>query len=85
MTKRIGGRQTSGSGNQTMKGDVRIPGKERIECKSTIHGSFGLTREMIHKIESAAASTGETWAIQIDYLRPDGKVERSVIVRPFNE
>ena len=54
-----GGRQTPGSGNQKVKGDVRVKGFMRIEAKTTKHMSFTVTAEHISKIRNSVTATGE--------------------------
>lgn len=53
--KRTGGRVTPGSGNQPgIKGDVRVEGSARIECKCTTAKSYSLKLVDLMKIEEAA-------------------------------
>ena len=68
VARRLSGQVTIGSGNKDIKGDVRIKGVARIECKCTQAKSFSITREMARKIEEAALGAGEVPAIQIDFL-----------------
>jgi len=64
-------RVTRGSGNQHERGDVRVTGILRIECKTTIKDSFRVTKEMLHKIKTAAFGSGEVPAIVIEFLDAD--------------
>ncbi len=66
VAKRVGGRRTKRSGAGDEKGDVRLNGKLRIECKTTKHSSFRVTTDMIDKIEDAACSAGELPVIEIE-------------------
>lgn len=73
--KRVGGRQTASSGNKWYdKGDVRLKGVTRIECKTTKHASFSVTLEMIDKIEAAVAGAGEVPVIEIELALGQAKV-----------
>lgn len=71
----------SGAGRQ--KGDVRIGGIARIECKATQKKSFSITREMLDKIDSAAGATDEFPVIQVDFVDGKGNVTDSVAVVPM--
>lgn len=65
--KRTGGRLTPGSGNQPgAKGDVRVLGSARIECKCTTAMSFRLKLEDLMKIERAGES-GENPILEIEF------------------
>lgn len=59
IAKRVGGRTTKQSGAGPEKGDARLGGVMRIECKTTKHSSFRVTTDMINRIEDAACSAGE--------------------------
>lgn len=66
---RLGGRTTKASGAGLFeKGDVRLTGLARIECKTTKHASFSVTTEIIDKIEGQAAMAGEIPVIEVDLL-----------------
>lgn len=80
----LGGKPTPRSGaGDFVKGDVRVKGLARIECKGTRHGSFSVTRDMVRKIEEAALGSAEMPCIQIDFLDANGAVESSVAVVPL--
>jgi hypothetical protein len=64
--KRVNGKLTKASGAQAEKGDVRLKGFVRIEAKTTAHSSFSVTKEMVEKIENAAAGAGEIPVIVIE-------------------
>jgi hypothetical protein len=81
LAKKLGGAVTPGSGNGTQKGDVRVRGVLRVECKTTKHASFSVTTEMLDKIEEAALSHGELPAMLVEFCIP-GKRPREVAVVP---
>lgn len=83
VAKRFKGSVTPGSGNgKHHKGDVRVKGVIRIECKTTKNKSFSVTREMISKIEDAALPNNEIPAIIIEFIDEDGKPQAEVAVLP---
>lgn len=75
LAKRHGGFKTPGSGSKRQKGDIRISGIARIECKATSRKSFSVTREMLDKIEDAVEATGELPILQVEFLDKNGKVD----------
>lgn len=83
VAERLGGETVVGSGAGRMKGDVRLKGLARIECKTTMAKSYALTRETIDKVENAGTGAGEVPAIVVDFIRGDGTVEHSVAVIPM--
>lgn len=82
LAKRIGGNVTPGSGNGSIKGDVRKRGIVRIEAKTTKRRSFSVTLDMIDKIESAALPSGEMPVLVIEFIDEQGKPIRDVAVVP---
>lgn len=64
--KRTGGKRTPASGAGPQKGDVRLKGFLRIECKTTRHASFSVTSEMLDKLEAAAAPAGEVPMLEVE-------------------
>ena len=76
------GAVVKGSGCGTVKGDVRIEGVARIECKTTTRKSFSVTREMINKIEDAALMSGEAPALIVEFIDDHGTKEQEVAVVP---
>jgi hypothetical protein len=68
---RLGGTTTPGSGSKDVKGDVRVRGKLRVECKATSNKSFSFTRDMADAIESAGMTAGEYPAIEVEFLPID--------------
>jgi hypothetical protein len=79
---RLSAATVRGSGSGWEKGDVRLRGILRLECKTTLAKSFPITREMVAKIEAAALPTGEVPAIEIEFIDPGGKVAARVCVVP---
>ena len=78
LASRIGGKTTKRSGGGSEKGDVRLRGWTRIECKTTKRSTFSVNSGMIDKIEQAAMSAGELPVIHIEL--EEGK--REVVVMP---
>jgi translation elongation factor EF-Tu-like GTPase len=79
---RFRGYGTPASGSRDVKGDVRVKGKARIECKTTKNKSFSVTLEMARKIEEAALSGGEIPVLLVEYTDGFGKVLGEVAVIP---
>ncbi len=81
--RRLGGHTTKGSGSGHEKGDVRVHGVVRVECKTTRHDSFRVTRAMVEKIEEAALGAGEVPVLEVElalgakrvYVVPDWALE----------
>ena len=82
LALRHNGKVTPGSGNQKVKGDIRIENVMRIEAKTTTAKSFRVTQEMIQKIEDAALPCGEIPAIIIEFIDADGNPLKEVAVVP---
>jgi hypothetical protein len=76
--KRIGGRQTKGSGSGYERGDVRLKGFLRVENKTTKHSSFSVTKEVIEKLEASTFGSGEVPVLQVEL----GLGECRVLVMP---
>lgn len=72
--KRIGGRQTKGSGSSYEKGDVRLKRVARLECKTTKHASFSVTAAMIEKIEQAVMGADEVPILEVELLGGERRV-----------
>lgn len=83
LATKLGGRTTLASGALREKGDVRVKGKKRIECKCTQHKSFSITLEMVEKIKAAALLNDETPYIQVDFINKEGKLLEQVAVVPM--
>lgn len=79
---RLGGRLTPGSGARDEKGDVRIKGLARIECKTTKNASFSVTRETLAKIADAACGAGEIPVLLVEFNDGKGKRLQEVAVIP---
>lgn len=62
---------------------MRVRGVLRIEAKTTKNKSFSVTREMIEKIESAAAMTGELPFLVIEFIDDTGRSLKQVAVCPM--
>jgi Holliday junction resolvase len=82
VAKKLGGCRTPGSGNGDIKGDVRVKGFVRIECKTTGKRSFAVTMDMIEKIEAAALSAGEIPVLVVEFNDGMGHRLREVAVVP---
>jgi len=67
VATRLGGKVTRGSGNSIEKGDVRVHGKFRVECKTTKANSYRLEQEILLKIMSEATAAGETGILNIQF------------------
>lgn len=72
--QRLGGRLTAASGAKDEKGDVRLKGIARIECKTTKNQSFSVTRETLRKISDAGCLAGEVPVLLVEFN--DGKGKR---------
>ena len=81
--RRLGGRVTPRSGAGDEKGDVRLPGVARIECKCTKHASFSVTLDMWDKIEQAALMADELPVMEIRFIGSDGKTRGELAVVPL--
>lgn len=67
VAQRFGGRVTRGSGNSVEKGDVRVHGKFRVECKTTKANSYRLEQEVLLKIISEAHAAGEMGILNVQF------------------
>ena len=83
VAKRFSGNLISGSGAGFVKGDVRIHGVARIECKTTSAKSFSVTKEMLAKIEDASLACDEVPILVIEFLDIKGIKESDVAVIPM--
>lgn len=82
LANKLGGHETKRSGAGDIKGDVRIKGKYRIECKCTKHKSYSITRELVEKIQEEALSTGEIPLFQIDFINEKGRKLQGIYIVP---
>lgn len=81
-TERYGAKPVAGSGRFDEKGDVRLTGVMRLECKNTTAKSFSITKKMIQAIEDAACSSDEIPAIEVEFVDDNGKLLHRVAVIP---
>lgn len=73
LTKKLGGRQTPGSGNQVgAKGDAKV-GQFLIEMKSTVNDSFTLKREVLAKIAGEAMQQNKYPALTVSFVQGNGQ------------
>lgn len=79
---KLGGRLTPCSGSKSVKGDVRVKGVLRLECKNTVADSFSVTLDMLRKIENAATHAGELPCIEVEFIYPDGTLRGRAVVLP---
>ena len=82
LADRLGGGVVKGSGCGDIKGDVRLQGVARIECKTTTKKSFSVTREMLDKIEDAAVMAGEVPAMVVEFIDEKGKPQGELAIVP---
>lgn len=82
VAARLGGRPTAASGAKDVKGDVRIKGVARVECKTTRHKSFAVTLAMVGKLEESALLAGEVPAIVVEFIDADGRRLAELAVVP---
>lgn len=82
VAERTGGKQTPGSGNQSVKGDVRVTDIARIECKATERKSFSVTRDMLDKLAEHGESAGEVPVFHIEFLATADHPGGSLVVCP---
>lgn len=81
LAKKLAGGQTvPRSGAGMTKGDVRVKGLCRVECKCTTKPSFSVNRELLDKIGHAAMSAGEIPALTIRFIDHDERTLDEVAV-----
>lgn len=79
-----GGRAQKGSGALPhAKGDVRVRGDFRGECKFTKARSYRLTRETLDKIRSEC-SYDETPIVDVAFVSPEGRTEDRWVAMPYD-
>ena len=83
LAKRLQGSRTPASGAGDVKGDVRVKRVLRVEAKTTKNASFSVTRDMVRKIEEAAASGAELPAIVVEFTDGFGRKQGEVAVVPL--
>jgi len=69
--RRLGARQTAGSGSGTDKGDLELP-KFLAENKSTTTGSIRLTLDWLLKIRHEAEGVGKVPALTLQFTTESG-------------
>lgn len=86
IAKAIGGRTQPASGAMPWaKGDVRKKGEYRVEHKSTEAKTYGLSLEILKKIEGEAAYP-EKPALVVDFLEKGSlRLNRRYVVIPFED
>ena len=82
--KEYGGYTTPKSGAGDIKGDVRVKGKYRIECKCTIKKSYALNKEYLRKFTEQAAALAEDPIMQLHFIDEHGHKEDGYIIMPEN-
>ena len=73
----VGGKNTPASGAKEIKGDIRLKGLLRIECKATEKPEYVLTHKVIDKIKEQALTCAELPCVQVDFL---GEIIRKVYI-----
>jgi hypothetical protein len=73
----VGGKNTPASGAKEIKGDIRLKGLLRIECKATEKPEYVLTHKVIDKIKEQALTCAELPCVQVDFL---GETIRKVYI-----
>lgn len=84
MASSYGGKVVKGSGCGSEKGDVRIAGVARIECKSTKNKSFSLKLSVLDKIEEEATCAGEIPILQLDFINDQATTVKRVAIVPLH-
>lgn len=77
-----GGFTTPRSGAGNIKGDVRVKGKYRIECKCTSNKSYALNYEYLENFIEQATSLGEDPIMQVHFITEMGIKKRGYLVIP---
>jgi hypothetical protein len=73
----VGGKNTPASGAKEIKGDIRLKGLLRVECKATEKPEYILTHKVIDKIKEQALTCAELPCVQVDFL---GETIRKVYI-----
>ena len=85
VNKRFSAWATAGSGNKTTKGDGRVKGKLRIECKATSKKSYSLKKDDWLRIRENAQGLNESVMYVVDFLDEDGEPELELITVDVRE
>lgn len=80
--KTYNGWTTPNSGAGNIKGDVRVRGKYRIECKCTKNNSYSLKYDYLENFLEQAASLGEDPIMQLHFIDDAGSKKRGYIIMP---
>jgi hypothetical protein len=82
VAEELGGRTQKGSGSQWFaKGDVRVPGHIRIECKTTSQRFYSLKLKDLQKIRKEALSgMDEDWALQVQFQGAFGMNRKFAVI-----
>lgn len=77
----LGGHTQAGSGSMPgAKGDVRVNGDVRVECKTTTKKDYILKLETIRKIKAEGMAQGfEDWAIQLEFKTQGTKIQFAIM------
>lgn len=78
----LNGRVQKASGaTDFAKGDVRVVGEERVECKTTSAKSFSLKLSELEKIQGEALRGGaEAWSMQVEFQGQLGKHRKFAVI-----
>lgn len=79
----LGGRVTPASGatgSPSAKGDVRVRGEIRAECKTTSAASYSLKLAEWRKIQSEAGAFGEAPVMQIEFQGQAGRNKKLAVI-----
>jgi hypothetical protein len=82
VAKDVGGRVQPGSGAPDFcKGDVRVTGELRIECKTTSKSSYSLKFADLDKISLEALEGGmEDWVMQVEFQKSAGSSKKFAVL-----
>jgi hypothetical protein len=82
VAKDLGGRvQVASGATEFAKGDIRVTGKLRVECKTTSTKSYAVKLAEIQKIQGEALTGGmEDWAMQIEFQGQLGQHKKVAII-----
>lgn len=86
VAKDLSGKVTPGSGCGNLKGDIRVEGSYRVECKNTQKNSYLLKREDIEKIEDQGITYSEIGFMVIRFNRnEEHKTDKQVVVIDYEQ
>jgi hypothetical protein len=87
LARSLGGRVTPASGATgaaSAKGDVRVQGQVRAECKTTLARSYSLKLDEWRKIQHEAAVSGEMPVMQIEFQGTGGMNKKLAVIDWFS-